>query len=248
MAEPSRSPLSDLPTDVARVLAEFVESVRTSFGDDLVSVVLYGSAAEGALRASSDVNLIVVLKTFDRVKADGLRDAARIAHAAVRLSPMFLLREEVEAAAEAFAQKFADVLRRRRVLHGDDPFAAVTIPRRALLVRLDQVLLNLSLRLRAFYVEKSLHEEQLVKVIADAAAPLRTAAASLLELEGQPAPSPREALARLATAFEPSFAPVLARLSDAREGKPLAPGVPSETVLQLVELATRLRARARQLA
>jgi predicted nucleotidyltransferase len=43
--------LHDLPGDVARVLAEFVDAARGAFGDELVSVVLYGSAAEGALRA-----------------------------------------------------------------------------------------------------------------------------------------------------------------------------------------------------
>ena len=240
--------MTDLPAAVARVLAEFVEAARAAFGDDLVSVVLYGSAAEGAMRASSDVNVILVLETFDRAKADRLRDAARLAHAAVRLSPMFLLRDEVQPAAEAFAQKFADVLRRRRVLHGDDPFVTVTIPRRALLMRLDQILLNLTLRWRAFYVERSLHEEQLVRLIADGAGPLRTAAASLLELEGQRATSPREALAQVASGMGAEWAPVLARISEAREGKPLAPGVPSETLLRLIELAGRMRARARQLA
>jgi hypothetical protein len=190
----------------------------------------------------------VVLSAFDRVKADRLREAARLAHAAVRLSPMFLLRDEVQPAAEAFAQKFADVMRRRRVLHGEDPFATVTIPRRALIVRLDQVLLNLALRWRAFYVERSLHEEQLVRLIADAAGPLRTAAASLLELEGQRATSPREALVQVASAFGPEWTSIVARLSEAREGKLLDPGVPSDTLLRLIELAGRMRARARQLA
>ena len=101
---------------------------------------------------------------------------------------MFLLREEVEPATQAFAQKFADVLRRRRVLYGADPFAGVAIPRAALIARLAQVLLNLTLRLRAVYVERSLREEQVARAIADAAGPLRTCAASILELEGRPAP------------------------------------------------------------
>src|SRR6185369_5936742 len=169
----------ELPAEVTRVLEDFVAAARAAFLDHLQSIVLYGSAAEGALRPTSDVNVILVLRVFERDRADRLRAALAAAHAAVRLDVMFLLADEVDGAAEAFAQKFDDVRRRHRVLWGADPFAALAPSRAALLRRLDQVLLNLTLRLRAAYVARSPREEQLVTVIADAAAPLRTAAASL---------------------------------------------------------------------
>ena len=41
----------DLPQDVAAILADFVESAKWALGADLVSLVLFGSAAEGRLRA-----------------------------------------------------------------------------------------------------------------------------------------------------------------------------------------------------
>jgi predicted nucleotidyltransferase len=145
----ARDLAQDLPEDVVRVLDEFVAAARAAFGDDLVSVLLYGSAAEGAVRATSDVNVILVLSSFVPAKADRLRDPLRTAYAAVKLSAMFLLRDEVAAAAQSFAQKFADVLRRRRVLYGEDPFSTISIPREALVARLNQVLLNLTLRMRA---------------------------------------------------------------------------------------------------
>ena len=188
----------------------------------------------------------MVLEHFERGGAEALRTPAAVAHAAVRLSAMYLLREEVGAAAEAFAQKFADVRRRRRVLYGEDPFAAVVISRPALLRRLDQVLLNLTLRLRAAYITRGLHEEQLVGVVADASGPLRTAAASLLELEGQPPRSPKEALARVAGSLGTDWAPVLAHMSAARERR-LASAPAAETVVRLIELARLMRGRARAL-
>src|SRR4026209_1761565 len=146
--------LRDLPPEVARVVTDFTEAARQAFGTDLDSIVLFGSDAEGALRPTSDVNIVVVLAAFDPVKAALLRDALRVAHAAADLSAMFLLRSEVQDAAQAFAQKFADIQRRHRVLHGEDPFATLAIPRAALITRLNQVLLNLTLRLRALYVER----------------------------------------------------------------------------------------------
>lgn len=230
---------------VDEVLGGFVDSAKTSFGGDLASIVLFGSAAEGRLRATSDVNLIVVLKAFDPVKADGLRETLRVARAAIQLMPMFVLESEIAAAAEAFAVKFDDIARRHRVLLGDDPFKNLAVPRAAKVTRLRQVLLNQVLRLRERYVERSLREEQVVLVIADATGPLRAAAATLLELEGTPAPSPREALAAVAG---PGKADVLKRLSDAREQGRLAEGVAAPTLIAIADIAKAMLERAARLA
>jgi hypothetical protein len=155
----------------------------------------------------------------------------------------------VEAAATAFAAKFADIRNRRRVLFGADPFARLTIPRAAEIARLRQVLLNLALRLRAFYVERSLREEQLARVAADTARPLRAAAAALLELEGKPATSPRAALETVVAGFDDgALCEAVARLSQAREARPFPPGVAGTTVFGLIDIASRLRARAEALA
>jgi predicted nucleotidyltransferase len=233
-----------LPDDVTRALDDFVAAAREAFGDHLEAVVLYGSAAEGALRATSDVNVIVVLRAFERAGADRLREAAAVAHAAIRLKAMFVLVEEIAAVGEAFAQKFDDVRRRRRVLWGADPFTGLAPSRAALRGRVNQVLLNLTLRLRAAYVERSLREEQLVRVVADAAAPLRTAAASLMELEGRVLLSPKAALHELAVPVLGAGAEVvLARVSEARETRTLPPDAAGETLLALIELARGLRAR-----
>jgi hypothetical protein len=194
---------NDLPPKVNSVLTEFVNSAKTAFQDDLRSIVLFGSGAEGKLRLrqTSDVNVIVVLAKFDQDKANQLREPLRLAHAAINLKAMFLLEEEVQPAFQSFAVKFADVKRRRRVLYGDDPFAVISVSREDSIFRLNQTLLNLILRLRESYISRGLREEQLVASIADAAGPLRSCAASLLELEGTAAPSPKEALQQISSSL-----------------------------------------------
>jgi predicted nucleotidyltransferase len=247
MATPAA--VKDLPLPVAQALADFVTASRDAFGDGLRAVVLYGSAAEGRLRATSDVNVILVLSSFGREDVDRLRGALQAAHAAVRLSPMFLLEGEIASAADAFAAKFSDVLRRRRVLFGHDPFAGLAVPRAAALARLKQSLLNLALRLRAAYALRSLREEQLARVVADAAGPLRANAATLLDLEGVRAPSPREALRTVAAASgEEELRRAMDRLSEARETGVLPPGEAAPTLFALIGLAERMRARAERLS
>jgi predicted nucleotidyltransferase len=230
------------------VLRDFVTHAQAAFGDALRAIVLFGSAAEGRLRASSDVNLVVVLQRFERAHAEHLQRPLRVAQAAARLTPMFLLEAEVPAVAEAFAVKFDDILHRRVLLFGSDPFEQLTISRAARIARLRQVLLNLKLRLREQFVLRGLREEQLVLTIAEAAAPLRSCAATLLELEGHGASSPKDALRRFAESLpEDVSSTLMARLSEARETRRLPPGVSAATLFELIDLATRLLQRSENL-
>src|SRR5256885_1597289 len=117
-----------------------------------------------------------------------------------------------------FAQKFADMQRRHVVLYGDDPLTKVNISREALVRRLQQTLLNLTMRLREMYIQRSLREEQCAVTIADATGPLRAAAASILELEGRGTLAPKEALYTFVHDLGPSdFIELLPHLSEARE-------------------------------
>ncbi len=235
---------NDLPAPVQQSLHAFVEAAKVAFESDLVSVVLFGSAAEGRLRATSDVNVLLVLGRFEQPRADRMREPLRVAHAAVQLNAMFLLESEVAAANAAFAVKFADIQARHRVLFGADPFAGLGTPRDALIRRLGQVLLNLQLRLRERYVMLSLREEQLALVIAEAASPLRASAASMLQLEGRHAAAPKAALEQLVGELgDARLSAVLKDISAAREDAALEPGQASSTLMRLIELTQRLRER-----
>ena len=239
---------NDLPTDVEQSINSFVAAAKAAFESDLVSVVIYGSAAEGRLRATSDVNMLLVLKAFSQARADQMREPMRLAHATVQMNAMFLLDTEVSAAMEAFAVKFADISARHRVLFGSDPFANLDPPRNAIIRRLKQVLLNLQLRLRERYVLVSLREEQLALVIADAAGPLRSSAASLLHLEGHAVLPPKEALEKIVQELgDESLTSVLHEVSIAREDRQLSPGKASPTLIGLIEITRQLRERVERL-
>jgi predicted nucleotidyltransferase len=242
--------IATLPPNVGRVLNGFIEQARSAFASDLRAAVLYGSGAEGKLRATSDVNLLLVLSAFDQEKADQLREPLRLAQAAIRLKAMFLLESEIRPAMESFAVKFADILRRRRVLYGDDPFVGISVSRSDSIVRLKQTLLNLTLRLREAYIAHGMREEQLVAMIADMAGPLRSCAATLLELEGKSVESPKEALHQVAASLPDGAerANEVSRISEARQERTLAPGVAAPTFFHLIELARLMWTRANALS
>jgi hypothetical protein len=222
-----------------------VEAARRAFGDDLRSIVLYGSAAEGRMRATSDVNLMFVLRRFDQEKANNFREPFRFAGAAVDVNAMFVMEKEIGLAAREFAQKFADMQRRHMVLYGDDPLTNVSISRESLVRRLQQTMLNLSMRLRELYLARSLREEQCALTIAEATGPLRAAAASILELEGRGTLPPKEALDTFVHDLGSSdFVDLLPHLSEARERRVLPPGQAADLLFTTAELASALHDRA----
>ena len=228
---------------VEAVLGELVQVASAALGSDLLSVLLFGSAAEGRLRANSDVNVLMLLKSFDALRIDALREPLRLAHAAARVEVMFLLEEELPVAAELFAVKFSDMRARHRVLYGSNPVLALHIDDVELRRRLREVLLNLAIRLRERYVLISLREEQLARVLADAAGPLRAAACALLKLQGKVAVAPREALEAVAAAtLDDDFIRAVALLPQARQQQSLPPGAGGPALLALTRLASHLRA------
>jgi len=148
----------------------------------------------------------------------------------------------VAAVAEAFAVKFSDVGRRRRVLYGDDPFEALAVEPEALRRRARQVALNLTLRLRRSYALDGGREEAMARDVADSAAPLRAAAAAVLELEGERVASGRDALARFIGHLpESDWREVLDTISAAREDASLPARTAAPSLLRIIELAEHLR-------
>jgi len=249
MPSPVVDGATDLPAPVATALTAFVSAADAALDSNLRSIVLFGSGAENRLRPTSDVNVAVILRAFDAERIAALSETLVATRAAVRLNVMWLLEDEIAYAAEAFAVKFADILRRRRVLYGSDPFQNLSVPREMAIARLRQVLMNLIMRLRASYAMHSQHEERLAALVADAAGPLRASAAEILELEGSPAPAPREALEKIARTIPGgNWDQVFAAIREARQTRAVEPGTARAVLLNVIDLAGHLLGRAAALS
>lgn len=248
MSTQTIAPLPDgIPPNVQTVLRDFLDEARMQLGADLSSAVLFGSAAEGRLRATSDVNLILVLKSFSASAAAALSGPLGLAKAAVDLRVMFLLESEIQPALDCFAQKFADILRRHYVLLGNDPFSGLRVKREAEVLRTRQVLLNLAMRMRERYTFDAKAPDALLHGIADTTGPLRTCAMSILELEGTAAASPREAFAKVIQSLDAGLNYLPEYFSKLREGEPPAEPQPPALVNDLLHVMAAMRQRVEAL-
>jgi predicted nucleotidyltransferase len=236
---------AQLPEEVRTTLSEFAAAAQEAFAEDLLSIVLFGSAAERRLRATSDVNVVLVLRRVDPKKLEAIGESYRFAHAAIRLSAMFILETEIGVAKDAFAVKFADIIARHEVLYGPDPFVGLSVSREAALRRLLQVLVNLQLRLRERYALSSAYDEQLARAAADAVGPLRASATVLLWLESGAGMAPRDALRQIAD--DAGSTAALAAITEARETGNIPAVDATATLVGAIDLATQLAARTERL-
>jgi hypothetical protein len=133
---------------------------------------------------------------------------------------MILTPAEVQAPSVVFPIKFLDLKDHHVVLHGEDPFAKLSVPREQ--VRLDVVreLRNLTLRLRRRFVAVLDEPALQTPTLANVARPLAILLAALLRLTGRTVP-PEDRTAAIFQAAATAFGvdpEVLARLAALREG------------------------------
>ena len=111
-------------------LNRLVDDLRAAHGDNLASIVLYGSVAAGDhLESRANYNLLIALH---RIALDDLRSsqtALHVWHAAGQPMPVYFTAEELQRAADVFPIEFLQMEQARKILHGSDPFELVEISR-----------------------------------------------------------------------------------------------------------------------
>lgn len=131
-------------------LGELVSRLKEAAGNNLESVILYGSAANGRFRpGSSDLNVLCTLVTMD---VHELQLLAPVIQWWMREEkeppPLFFLTEELQRSTDVFAIESLDLKRAHRVLFGKDPVAELEIPMNLHRVQVERDLRLLLLRLR----------------------------------------------------------------------------------------------------
>src|ERR1700747_1472551 len=108
---------------------EFVSKIRAAAGDNITSVILYGSAADGEFHPEySDLNLLCVVRDASFASVARVAGAAQWWHEKKHHPPLTLTREELRASVAVFSIEFLDMKSRYRVLFGDDVLNSLQVP------------------------------------------------------------------------------------------------------------------------
>jgi predicted nucleotidyltransferase len=170
-------------------LDTLVENLRAAHGDNLASIVLYGSVAAGDHVAEhSDHNLLIAL---NRIASEDLR----LAQSALRdwlksgqPPPVYFTVEELKRAADVFPIEFLQMEKARRVLYGRDPFEFVEISQANLRHQTEYELRTKLIQLRRLYIPASTSVEKLCALMSDSLASFAALFRAVLILHGQEPP------------------------------------------------------------
>lgn len=192
-----------LDTRTEQTIEKFAHEIQTLYGDDLVSLVLYGSAAgTDFVPDRSDLNFLVVLQ---RVTPEALRKAMPLVrdwHRQRIATPLFVDPEFLQSSLDVFPIEFSDMQEQHRLLAGRDILLELKISPKNLRVQCEEELKGKLLNLRRAYLETGGRLEALEELMVSSLKSFLVITRHLLRLKGlQPAHELLEILVQAEEAF-----------------------------------------------
>ncbi|MDD5561384.1 MAG: hypothetical protein PHT50_04545 [Candidatus Omnitrophica bacterium] len=138
-----------LPLKLEKKINSFVLGLKNIYREDLLSVVLYGSAASLEFScAYSNLNILVLLRSTQLAE---LKKATGIVNRFKDLSPLFITEEYILTSLDVFPIEFLDMQENYIILYGKDPLKEIHVDSKNLRFQCEQELKVKLLRLKQLY-------------------------------------------------------------------------------------------------
>ncbi|MDM7922481.1 MAG: nucleotidyltransferase domain-containing protein [Pyrinomonadaceae bacterium] len=176
----------------------FIDDLRATHGENLASVVLYGSAAAGDfMPGRSDYNILIAL---NKITPKDLREA----HACIREwhklghpVPVFFTVSEIKNAADVFPIEFHQMQVTHKVLYGIDVLEGLSVSDRFLRHQIEYELRSKLLLLRRQYIPASASVEGMKRLMGESLTSFSALFRALLLMKGLNAPATKHEIVAL---------------------------------------------------
>lgn len=203
-------------------LEDLVNRLQQAFGPQLVSAVLYGSAAAGDYHEkASDLNVLCVLREITAHELVQSEPVFRWWREQGNPPPLLLSEEEVRSSTDSFPMEFHDIQEHRRVLVGEDVIAPLEIDRSFYRAQVEHELRSKQIRLRQKAAEVLSDSDRLLHLMTDSVSTFCVLARHALILSGH---EPRWKKSEIVKALEdvlvlalPAFNEILAIRAQSRQ-------------------------------
>ena len=149
-------------------LNELRDRLTLVHGENLSSVVLYGSAvAGGQLDEDEPKKVLVVLDEIAPADLKAAHDVAEWWRSEGNSVPVYFTSREMTASSDVFPIEFIDMSQVRHVLYGRDPFEGLELNTQNLRHQLEYELRAKLLRLRRLYIPASQNANQLARLMVE---------------------------------------------------------------------------------
>ncbi len=217
---------------MATGLDQLTAKLRAALPTDLISVVLYGSAATADHNTKfSDLNVLCILTKIGPPQLRATEPLFRWWREQGNPAPLLLTQDELNTATDCFPIEFHDIRDHHRILHGPDLVSALSIPDQFYRAQVEHDLRAKLLRLRQKASAILSDKDVLRRLLIDSVSTFCVLFRHALALKGIEVPGrKREIVARAAEAFGIDPNP-FEQLLDLRESKDKPKGMEPEPLL-----------------
>lgn len=178
--------MAKIPKIPDEIFTEFCDDMRSAFGEDLVSVVLFGSGARGEyIPKKSDVNFLVVVKDNSPSELIAYRKCLSKWEKRNVATPLFLTEEYIRSSLDTFPIEFLEMKTAYKVIQGDDLLAHVQFEKTDLRMQAERELKGKLLHLRQEFLESRGKVETLTMLVSSSIAAFAPVFRALLYISGE---------------------------------------------------------------
>jgi hypothetical protein len=189
-------------------LTDLVTRLKNAAGSNLLSVILYGSAATEEFHPGhSDLNVLCIMQSLGKDDLSKLHAASAWWVKKGHPAPLFFTLNELHHSADIFAIEMLDIKAAHRVLYGEDVIASLHVPMDLHRAHVERELRNNTLRLWQYYLRHPADSRRTLELMTSS---ISTFAAlfrhALIALGEDPPPTKRATVDRLGSmlGFDPS--------------------------------------------
>lgn len=177
---------------------DFIDDLKQTHGRNLVSVILYGSAAAGDfVPHQSDYNILIAL---ERITPEDLRNAHACIREWARLGnpiPVYFTVSELRNAGDVFPIEFHQMSVARKVLYGPDVLSGLVISDKFLRHQTEYELRSKLIQLRRQYIPASASVDGLKRLMAESLPSFASLFRAILILNGLNPPATKHEIVAL---------------------------------------------------
>lgn len=178
--------LDNLRGDVRKTIEPYLRGILDIHGENIVSIMLYGSAAGGFyVPRQSDINLMVI---FNELGFKELKSSLRLINQGIAkkiTAPLFLSLKHIETSKDVFPIEFLEIKDNNILLYGKDIFGDLQIDQVNIRLFCEREIKGKLIRMREAYLEVGLKRKGIEALMKESLSSLMPIFRALIRIKNQ---------------------------------------------------------------
>ncbi len=156
-------PEANIPDKLNKKITIFADNLKTVYGVDLISLILYGSGASAEfITSQSNLNFLIVLSNLN---PNVLKKAGKIINRYPLFEPLFLTENNINCSTDIFPIEFLDMQENYKVIYGKDILKNINVDIKNLRFQCEHELRTKLIALRQLYIKSNTDKRLLLHIL-----------------------------------------------------------------------------------